>query len=330
MRNDALSIVQNKKNDKKTFLFKPFFHIIKLTFHFQFLMKSLRIKETKSKIIWLLFGINILLALLSIISIVLEKNWANHLQLFTLYFTAFVFFLHLCWSLTFLKGIFFFFLSFFVSFIAEILGITYGTLFGSHYIYAGQTFDIMLLNIPVLVPIYWTIFIYTSYAITNSFLFWLNKKIPCKRHKDIIRLPSLIIIDGILVVIIDLLMDPIAVKFGYWIWLQQGFYFGIPLGNFLGWFLTAVAVVSIFRIFEYYMPWRNNALDASTNLVPIFGYGMLFVFFSILAFHFHIYALIFIGFFLIVPIIAANLFLAASKKLPKIRPRRPRRTNTLR
>lgn len=38
--------------------------------------------------------------------------------------------------------------------------------------------------------------------------------------------------------IIDLVLDPAAVKLGFWHWKTPGFYYGVPLVNFLGWLLT--------------------------------------------------------------------------------------------
>jgi putative membrane protein len=41
----------------------------------------------------------------------------------------------------------------------------------------------------------------------------------------------------------DLFLDPQMVGEGYWVWARRGFYRGIPLGNFLGWFVTGVGVM---------------------------------------------------------------------------------------
>ena len=38
--------------------------------------------------------------------------------------------------------------------------------------------------------------------------------------------------------IIDLVLDPAAVKLGFWQWKAPGFYYGVPLVNFMGWLLT--------------------------------------------------------------------------------------------
>jgi putative membrane protein len=45
----------------------------------------------------------------------------------------------------------------------------------------------------------------------------------------------------------DLFLDPQMVAEGYWRWARPGAYRGIPLSNFVGWFLTALAVMAVFE-----------------------------------------------------------------------------------
>jgi uncharacterized membrane protein len=44
---------------------------------------------------------------------------------------------------------------------------------------------------------------------------------------------------------IDLLVDPVASRvLGYWEWRQAGFWFGVPLINFAGWFVVSAALLA--------------------------------------------------------------------------------------
>ena len=46
----------------------------------------------------------------------------------------------------------------------------------------------------------------------------------------------------------DLIFDPTEVSRGLWVWEKSGWYYGIPIENFLGWFLgVAIAIFSIER-----------------------------------------------------------------------------------
>ncbi|MBX3276691.1 MAG: carotenoid biosynthesis protein [Acidobacteria bacterium] len=45
---------------------------------------------------------------------------------------------------------------------------------------------------------------------------------------------------------IDLIIDPLAAnQLGYWVWEQDGVYYGIPWRNFLGWFVVSAVIFSV-------------------------------------------------------------------------------------
>lgn len=46
----------------------------------------------------------------------------------------------------------------------------------------------------------------------------------------------------------DLFLDPQMVGEGYWRWVRKGRYRGIPLSNFLGWFVTGLAVMAVLEV----------------------------------------------------------------------------------
>ena len=45
----------------------------------------------------------------------------------------------------------------------------------------------------------------------------------------------------------NLFLDPQMVLWGLWVWDQPGRYLGIPLVNFLGWFVVATALTALIR-----------------------------------------------------------------------------------
>ena len=51
---------------------------------------------------------------------------------------------------------------------------------------------------------------------------------------------------ALLVVAIDLVIDPAAVHAGFWVWDAPGMYYGIPAVNFLGWAVTGTVYASLF------------------------------------------------------------------------------------
>jgi carotenoid biosynthesis protein len=70
----------------------------------------------------------------------------------------------------------------------------------------------------------------------------LAEGILARPSEDLLSQPRLLwqvpVAAGIIAVCLDLFIDPVAVVAGYWVWLVPGeVYFGIPLLNFVGWFV---------------------------------------------------------------------------------------------
>ena len=87
---------------------------------------------------------------------------------------------------------------------------------------------------PLQVSLYWANFYYIVHLVSNRFF---NK--------------YLYFTDAILMVGIDLLLDPVMVKLGAWKWIDGGVYFGIPPQNFVGWFMYSLIIsVIVRRIFN--------------------------------------------------------------------------------
>ncbi|TFF91707.1 carotenoid biosynthesis protein, partial [Candidatus Thorarchaeota archaeon] len=47
-------------------------------------------------------------------------------------------------------------------------------------------------------------------------------------------------LSALLLVFVDLVLDPAAVVLNIWVWLEPGPYYGIPITNYTGWFVTAL------------------------------------------------------------------------------------------
>lgn len=209
------------------------------------------------------------------------------------------------------KGAFFLLLSFIVGLAFEMAGVKYGVVFGGSYAYRPSA--LMIGGVPLLIPVYWTIFIYTGYSVVNLFLFWLDKNKPDKFNKNILLLLGLIALDGLAVLSIDLFLEPIRVAEGFWTWSSNGPYFGIPTGNFIGWFTVAITVAGIFRIVEYFFPARAKN-ETVLQLIPLAGYFFLFVSTFVSALKYNFLKLTFTSSALMLLFILANIFLMATRK----------------
>ncbi len=80
------------------------------------------------------------------------------------------------------------------------------------------------------------------------------------------------LLTGLIAVVLDLFIDPVAVAAGYWVWFVEGtVYYGIPLLNFVGWFglmfLAPLAWVLIAR-HRRWGYWQKGEVALGT-LIPL-------------------------------------------------------------
>gem|GEM_PF-45647 len=121
----------------------------------------------------------------------------------------------------------------------EFLGISTGFPFGNyHYTALLQP---QIASVPILILFAWLMMLFPSWAIADSILTsYLNRSSTYYRF-------VFSIFSGMIFTAWDLYLDPQMVARNLWVWDQQGTYFGIPLSNFLGWWLTASLLAFIIR-----------------------------------------------------------------------------------
>ena len=80
------------------------------------------------------------------------------------------------------------------------------------------------------------------------------------------------LLTGVIAVVLDLFIDPVAVEAGYWVWLVKGtVYYGIPLLNYVGWFvLMFLAPVAWILIAQHrqWGAWQKTAVSIAA-LIPL-------------------------------------------------------------
>lgn len=121
-----------------------------------------------------------------------------------------------------------------VSLCAELAGTTAGVPFGP-YRYTDGLGIKWLGHVPVLIPISWFMMALPSYAIAS-------RRFPAAQ--DFVRRVAL---GAFILLSWDLALDP-AMSFAtkYWIWGTSGPYFGMPVLNLVGWFVTGVMLMIVF------------------------------------------------------------------------------------
>lgn len=122
-----------------------------------------------------------------------------------------------------------------VSFLFEALGVATGLVYGPYHY--TEKLGPRLLGVPFLIPLAWFLMAYPSYLFAQT----LAPRVATgQRYLWVAGLAGLIMTSW------DLVMDPQMVRGGHWVWEVQGPYFGVPLRNFWGWWLTIFVSVILF------------------------------------------------------------------------------------
>ncbi len=149
------------------------------------------------------------------------------------------------------KLTFFFILSVFsVGWLFETLSVLTGIPFGRYH-YS----DIMapfIGHIPVFVLPAYLFMGYASWSLATLFLGIHQARLTRAQAR---KIPP---VAAALMVIWDISMDPLRATIeGRWIWIEGGTYLGVPLSNFLGWFLVTWCMFSLFAHFTRGSPPDN-------------------------------------------------------------------------
>ena len=137
--------------------------------------------------------------------------------------------------------------------LAEWIGVHTGALFGQYQY--GPILGPKLLGVPLIIGINWAMLSIVSASLlaTLKLHFWVE-----------VALASL------LMVFLDFLMEPVAVKLGFWNWHNGK----IPVFNYICWLLISIVLQTI------YCKWRLN----EKNNVAVALFIFMTVFFSVLNF----------------------------------------------
>ena len=135
------------------------------------------------------------------------------------------------------KALAFIVISAVVGFAAEVLGTSTGFPFGQYYYtdFLGPK----AFGVPYVVPLVWFVIAYLAFSIAQSAFGDDNR-----------RLIGMAALAAFGAVSWDFLVDPMFSSYGYWVWTKQYLPLaklsGIPLTNFVGWFVLVVLMISVF------------------------------------------------------------------------------------
>ncbi|MDD1774511.1 MAG: carotenoid biosynthesis protein [Methanobacterium sp.] len=207
------------------------------------------------------------------------------------------------------KMVIFFTIALLFGLFSEVISVKYGYIYGQYYYNSPFFFGLVAFTIPFL----WAVVIYSSYTLTNLFLFGFGGEKPKKTDKLWYFICLLILISsigGLIALNLDMFVDPVTVSAPVpdWVWIGGGPYFGIPISNFIGWFLVAGLAILIFRLYEAFSPSDDSiAMNIPLNLYIIIIYVYYFISNAVKAFMLGKVEYILIGTATMIPFIIIGL-----------------------
>ncbi len=137
-----------------------------------------------------------------------------------------------------------------VSFLFEAVGTNTGLIYGSYY-YTTTYNGVLLLGVPPLLTLSYIVMGYVAYLLARLLLGYHGVVSGWRR---IIGLSA---VAAFLMVLWDMAIDPtFSVVHSDWVWPDGGAWFGVPLQNFVGWFLCAFTLMLLVTC---YLAWRQTA-----------------------------------------------------------------------
>ncbi len=126
-----------------------------------------------------------------------------------------------------------------VSLLFESVGVATGWVYGPYH-YTEKLGPRFLGLVPYLIPVAWFMMSYPSFVIAERLA-----PEGAGRWQRVLAVAAL---GGLAMTAWDVIMDPIMVAGGHWVWDVDGAYFGIPLQNFWGWWLTVFTSYALYLI----------------------------------------------------------------------------------
>ena len=156
-----------------------------------------------------------------------------------------------------------------VGYSMETLGVLTGFPFGHYYFTGGM--GPKLLSVPILMGPAYLGMGYIAWTVARVIL-------TSGSSRDELAGPRLVTLPlaaSFIMVAWDLSIDPALSTVGhYWIWTRGGAYFGVPVSNFLGWYLTNYLIYQLFALYLRRRSAATNPLPLADARLAVFFYAV--------------------------------------------------------
>jgi uncharacterized membrane protein len=155
-------------------------------------------------------------------------------------------------------------LTFGVSLLFESVGVATGLVYGPYH-YTDRLGPKFLGLVPYLIPLAWFMMSYPSYIMAERIT-------PSYKNVWLWRM-AVSALAALIMTAWDLAMDPVMVAGDHWIWEIEGPYFGIPLQNFAGWWVTTFVTFGLFTILARRSP-AEKYLQVDFERLAVWSYAI--------------------------------------------------------
>lgn len=168
-------------------------------------------------------------------------------------------------------------LSFLLAFVAEALGVNFGWIFG-HYYYT-DVLGYSIFGVPLLAALAWEPIIYAAYLMSDLLSPIISSLPQITRQRP--TMVWMALIGALGTTAWDMMIDPIAVSQGWWVWVDGGAYVpyvanGVPVQNFLGWLGVAFVINLVYRLIGDAKPHHNHSINLAL-FGPLTLYASLYL-----------------------------------------------------
>jgi putative membrane protein len=130
-----------------------------------------------------------------------------------------------------------------VGFTTEVIGVNTALLFGS-YSYTG-TLGFSIFNVPVIIGVNWFLIVYCSGVVMDKVHRSIEAKVDMPTgFSSHVQVASFVIDGALLATFFDFVMEPVAIKLGYWQWNNNS---EPPFTNYVTWFIISSLLLLFMR-----------------------------------------------------------------------------------
>lgn len=176
-------------------------------------------------------------------------------------------------------------LAYAIAFISEYASTRIGIPYG-FYNYTGETHEkeLFISNVPFMDSLSYSFLGYFSYSLALLIISPVSRE----GWRLVLTNPpwysrNVLFLTTILFVLQDVLIDPVSLRGSKWFlgqiyyYPEHGVYFGVPLSNFIGWFLVGFAIIFCFQKLDLKMGW-STARAENALIGPAFYFiNMIFI-----------------------------------------------------